>query len=306
MRIAFMGTPEFAVPTLKALHGADHEICVVYTRPDAVRSRGKQLQPSPVKLEAQALGLTLVETARLSDEHIAALKALELDCICVAAYGCILPDAVLDAARFGCINVHASLLPRWRGAAPIQRAILSGDECAGVSIMKIGQGVDTGDYSLQASVQVQDKTSAELSSELAVLGADILIKALAQLEVGTLVWTKQDETLVTHAAKLSKAEMMLTPHMTADEAYRHVRASGDTAPARCLFAGKALRLLKVGLSDAALAPGAVHIVGKHVYMGFTDAALEVFELKPDGKRAMDAAAWAAGQRVLELNWDALS
>ena len=146
MRIVFMGTPNFAVPSLTSLVEAGNEIALVITRPDAVRGRGKKLEPSPVKAKALELGLPVVEANRMTPEVVEALQAVQADIFCVAAYGCILPDEVLHMAPLGIVNVHASLLPRWRGAAPIQRAILAGDEVAGVSIIRIGHGVDTGAY----------------------------------------------------------------------------------------------------------------------------------------------------------------
>ena len=203
MRVVFMGTPAFAVPSLTAL-AREHEVALVVTRPDAVRSRGKRLEPSPVKEAALELGLPVLETARMTPEALEALRDAAADIFCVAAYGCILPDAVLTMAPLGCVNVHASLLPRWRGAAPIQRAILAGDEVAGVSIMRIGHGVDTGAYCAQASTPVGEKGADELTRDLAELGGALLARTLPAIAAGSAVWTEQDEALVTHAAKIAK------------------------------------------------------------------------------------------------------
>ena len=243
MRVVFMGTPSFAVPSLVKL-AADHEVALVLTRPDAVRSRGKKLEPSPVKSRALELGLPVLEAKRITPDVLDVLRAADADVFCVAAYGCILPDEVLTMAPLGCVNVHASLLPRWRGAAPIQRSILAGDESTGVSIMRIGHGVDTGAYCAQASCSVAGKTADELTGELAELGADLLVKVLPTLADGTCVWTEQDESLVTHAAKIEKAEMRLDPSDTAETNVRRVLASSDAAPARCLAAGKPVRILR--------------------------------------------------------------
>ena len=169
MRVVFMGTPAFAVPSLRKLAAA-HDVALVLTRPDAVRSRGKKLEPSPVKEAALGLGLPVMEANRMTPEVLDALRAVEAEIFCVAAYGCILPDEVLTMAPHGCVNVHASLLPRWRGAAPIQRSILEGDAETGVSIMRIGHGVDTGAYCAQASCPVPGKSADELTAELAELG----------------------------------------------------------------------------------------------------------------------------------------
>lgn len=308
MRIVFMGTPDFAVPSLRALAAA-HDVALVLTRPDAVRSRGKKLEPSPVKAAALELGLPVLEAKRMEPEVVDALRAARADVFCVAAYGCILPDEVLTMAPLGCVNVHASLLPRWRGAAPIQRAILAGDAEAGVSIMRIGHGVDTGAYCVQASCSVAGKSADELTSELAELGAGLLLEVLPELAAGTVSWTEQDEALVTHAAKIQKAELRLDPAVSAADNERRALASSDAAPARCMLAGKPVRVLAARVapvSGAVLAAGELAIQGGRVLLGCGEGALEVLELKPDGKRAMDAAAWAAGQRGAAVTWEALS
>ena len=308
MRIVFMGTPDFAVPSLRALAAA-HDVALVLTRPDAVRSRGKKLEPSPVKAAALELGLPVLEAKRMEPEVVDALRAARADVFCVAAYGCILPDEVLTMAPLGCVNVHASLLPRWRGAAPIQRAILAGDAEAGVSIMRIGHGVDTGAYCAQASCSVAGKSADELTSELAELGAGLLLEVLPELAAGTVSWTEQDEALVTHAAKIQKAELRLDPAVSAADNERRALASSDAVPARCMLAGKPVRVLAARVapvSGAVLAAGELAIQGGRVLLGCGEGALEVLELKPDGKRAMDAAAWAAGQRGAAVTWEALS
>ena len=347
MRVVFMGTPVFAVPSLRAL-ARQHEVTLVVTRPDAVRSRGKKLEPSPVKAAALELGLPVLETSRMTAEALEALRSADADVFCVAAYGCILPDEVLTMAPLGCVNVHASLLPRWRGAAPIQRAILAGDAETGVSIMRIGHGVDTGAYCAQASCTVAGKTADELTAELAELGGDLLCRELSHLEDGSAVWVEQDEALVTHAAKIEKAELRLDPAASAEDNLRRVLASSDAAPARCVIAGKPVRVLRArtaepsvaqagalvgedvasaeaeavaarqGIaaddaaearsgSDAAPIPtGALCVAGKRVFVGCADGALELLEVKPDGKRAMPASAWAAGLHEGAGTWERLS
>ena len=305
MRVVFMGTPEFAVPSLEALVGAGHEVSLVVTRPDAVRGRGKKLEPSPVKAKAEELGLHVLEANRMEPEVIEALAAAQADIFCVAAYGCILPDEVLTMAPLGIVNVHASLLPRWRGAAPIQRAILAGDEVAGVSIMRIGHGVDTGAYCAQASTSVAGKHAEALTAELAQLGGQLLVDTLPSIADGSAVWTEQDESLVTHAAKIAKVEMRLDPAASALDCVRHVLASSDTAPARCVVAGKPVRVLDAAIVDRALAEGTVAIDGKRVFVGLCDGAVELLEVKPDGKRAMSSSAWAAGLHGADLTWERL-
>lgn len=306
MRVVFMGTPSFSVPSLRAL-AAEHEVVLVLTRPDAVRSRGKKLEPSPVKVAALELGLPVLEARRMTPEVLEALRAAAADVFCVAAYGCILPDEVLTMAPLGCVNVHASLLPRWRGAAPIQRCILAGDEETGVSIMRIGYGVDTGDYCAQASCSVAGKTADELTAELAQLGGELLARVLPTLADGSVTWTVQDESLVTHAAKIEKNELWLDPAVSASENERRVLASSNAAPARCVLAEKPARVMRAAVATGHdVAAGELVIEGKRVYLGCADGALELCSVKPDGKREMEAAAWAAGQREHELTWERLS
>ena len=307
MRVVFMGTPAFSVPSLRALT-REHEVVLVVTRPDAVRSRGKRLEPSPVKVAAEELGLPVLETSRMTPEALDALRAADADVFCVAAYGCILPEAVLTMAPLGCVNVHASLLPSWRGAAPIQRSILAGDAETGVSIMRIGQGVDTGDYCAQAATTVAGKTADELTAELAEMGGELLVEVLPAIADGTAVWAVQDESKVTHAAKIAKEELRLDPAVSALENARRVLASSDAAPARCVLAGKPARVLAAVVSDASPVPaeGQITCAGKRVLLGCADGALELVSVKPDGKRAMPATAWVAGLQGKAGSWERLS
>lgn len=303
MRVIFMGTPDFAVPSLCALADA-FEVALVITRPDAVRGRGKRLEPSPVKAEAVSRGIEVIEANRMTPEVLDAMRAVSADIICVAAYGCILPDAVLEMAPLGCVNVHASLLPRWRGAAPVQRAILAGDERAGVSIMRVVSALDAGTYCAQASCEVGDMTSAELMAEIGELGANALIESLREIEAGTVTWTEQDESLVTYAHKIEKAEMKLDPADGALENARRVQASSDAAPARCAVAGKGARIMRAATcEDMKPAGGAVEVSHGRVALGCADGAIEVISVKPDGKREMEASAWAAGLRGDDIAWE---
>ena len=308
MRVVFMGTPDFAVPSLREL-ASRFEVVLVLTRPDAVRSRGKKLEPSPVKAAALELDIPVMEATRITPEVMDRLHEADADIFCVAAYGCILPDEVLNMAPLGIVNVHASLLPRWRGAAPIQRAILAGDERAGISIMRIGHGVDTGAYCAQASCSVAGKTADELTAELAQLGADLLCDTLPALADETAVWTEQDESLVTHAQKISKAEMRLDPQKSALINLHRVLASSDAAPARCIAAGKPVRIMRAVAADgdaSMCAAGELVCQSKRIYIGCSDGVLEVTSVKPDGKRQMDASAWAAGLHGDGLTWGKLS
>ena len=302
MRIVFMGTPEFAVPSLRALAGA-HDVSLVLTRPDAVRGRGRRLEPSAGKAAATELGIDVLEAKRITDEVMDAIRAAEPDVIVVAAFGCILPDAVLTAAPLGCVNVHASSLPRWRGAAPIQRAILSGDARAGVSIMRVVHDLDAGAYCRQADVEVGEKSCPQVMGELAELGARELLVALRQMEDGTAEWVEQDESKVTYARKVEKAEMLLDPAATALDNRRRVQTSLDAAPARMAVAGKGVRVLAARVVEEGVAQGEVLVRHGRVIAGCADGAIELLRVKPDGKREMEASAWAAGLHQSQLVWE---
>ena len=303
MRVVFMGTPEFAVPSLTALAVSGHEIPLVFTRPDAVRGRGKKLVPSPVKQKAAELGIPVFETSRMTAEAKEALRAAAPDVICVVAYGCILPDDVLEAAPLGAVNVHASLLPRWRGAAPIQRSILAGEAQTGVSIMRVAHELDAGAWCAQAHVEIGEKGCGQVTSELAEAGAAALVESLPRLADGTVEWHEQDESGVTFAAKVRKDEMRLDPADAVAVNTRRVQASGDTAPARASVAGKGVRVMSARVAEGQkLAPGQVVAQKKRVLLGCADGALEVLSVKPDGKKEMPAASWAAGLRG-DLSWE---
>lgn len=301
MKVVFMGTPDFAVPSLKAL-AARHEVVLCVTRPDAVRGRGKKLVPSPVKAAALELGVPVLESKRVPPELVQRISELGPDVIAVAAYGAILPDSLLGVAPLGCVNVHGSLLPRWRGAAPIQRAILAGDERVGVSIMRIAHDLDAGAYCRQASVPIGEKTCEQVMAELAELGATELVAAIDELAAGTAAWTEQDESLVTFSPKITKDEMRLDPADTARENRLRVQASMDAAPARASVAGKGVRVTDARVGDRDVAEGHVLVSHGRVWLGCADGSVELLGVKPDGKRQMAASAWAAGLRG-DLTWN---
>ena len=295
MRVVFMGTPDFAVPSLREL-ARTNEVALVLTRPDAVRGRGRRLVASPVKAVARELGLPVMETKRITSEVLARIRAARPDAIAVAAFGCILPDELLDVAPLGCVNVHGSLLPRWRGAAPIQRAILAGDGRVGISIMRVVHELDAGAYCRQASVELTDQTCPQLMDELARLGARELVAALDGIAAGTVTWVEQDPSQVTYAPKIEKVEMHLDPAASVRENRRRVQASLDEAPARLLVGGRGVRALDARPADVPVAEGRVLVRRGHVYLGCVDGALELTRVKPDGKREMEASAWASGLR----------
>lgn len=226
MRIAFMGTPDFASFALEALIAAGHEIAAVYSQPPRPAGRGHKLQKSAVQLCAEKHGL-LVRTPKSLrvEEAQAEFAALGLDLAVVAAYGLILPKEILDAPKYGCFNIHGSILPRWRGAAPIQRAILAGDDETGITIMQMDEGLDTGDMLIKETVQIDGKTTGEsLHDELADIGARLIVKSLEELEAGNLRPEKQDDNKANYAKKLSKKESQIDWGETAAEIDRKIRA----------------------------------------------------------------------------------
>ena len=301
MRVVFMGTPKLAADILVEL-AQQHEVVCVYTRPDAVRGRGAKLEPSPVKAAAERLGIPVRTPKTLRDaEEQAALVELAPDAICVAAYGCILPYEVLEIPRYGCLNVHASLLPRWRGAAPIERAILSGDEQTGVCIMRMEAGMDTGDYCICRSCDIGTMSCTRLTAELAEKGAYALLSAIYAIELGNVHWTQQDESQATYAPKIEKGELNCDPAESATVNLRRVQASSDAHPSKCMIAGKGVTLIaakaldeEADAADALPGQGAVAFRAKKLYLGCADGPIEITEVKPDGKKEMSAAAFASG------------
>ena len=302
MRVVFMGTPKLAADILVEI-AQQHEVVCVYTRPDAVRGRGAKLEPSPVKAAAERLGIPVRTATSLRDaEEQAHLAELAPGAICVAAYGCFLPREVLEIPRYGCLNVHASLLPRWRGAAPIERAILAGDEQTGVCIMRMEEGLDTGPYCVRRATEVEGKSAAELTDELANLGARALLTGLSVVEQGGAEWTFQDDAAATYAEKLAKDELYPDPAEPAAAMVHKVLASSEAHPARAVITGRSATVERVALPDderaAALCDGleqgAVRFAAKRLFLGTGDGAVEVLSLKPDGKKSMDARAFAAG------------
>ena len=300
MRVVFMGTPQFAVPSLEALAGVS-DVVGVFTRRDSVSGRGRSFRPSPVKCAATELGLPVFQPHTLRDpEAHAMLASLAPDLMVVAAYGLLLPPEVLEVAGLGAVNVHASLLPRWRGAAPIQRAILARDRRIGVSIMRMEVGLDTGPYCLQLATDVGQANAEQLTSRLAGLGAAALIEALPSIAGGSAVWTPQDEALVTYAEKISKEDVAIAPGVLVADAILRVRASSAAAPCRVIIANRTVTVLGAEPSDQAVdgAPirGTAAATTRGVLLGMADGGLLVTRLRPDGKGEMAASDWARGVR----------
>lgn len=285
MRVAFMGTPLFAVPTLHALHAAGHRIAAVYTQPPRPALRGKRPQVSAVQQAAEALGLDVRTPLNFRDERERERwAALGVEAGVVAAYGLILPQAVLDAPSRGCLNVHASLLPRWRGAAPIQRAILVGDAETGVTIMQMERGLDTGPMWVTERTPVARKTAGELTAELAEMGARLMVETLARLDEA--VPQPQPETGVTHAAKVLKEETRLDFTQSAAALERAVRAFNPAPGAWVMLGGERLRVLKAAVEPGSGQPG--RTVDDALGLACAEGVLRPVIVQRPGGRAMAA------------------
>jgi len=291
MKLIFMGTPDFSVPVLDALLAAGHEICAVYCQPPRPAGRGKKDRPSPVQARAEVLGLPVRHPVSLkSPEAQAAFAALDADLAVVVAYGLILPQVVLDAPARGCLNIHASLLPRWRGAAPIHRAIMAGDAETGVCIMQMAAGLDTGPVLLEERLAIgAEETTGDLHDRLSALGAGAIVAALSRLD--DLRPRAQPDVGVTYAAKIDKAEARVDWSRSAQAVDRMIRGLSPFPGAWAMVGGRRVKFLRSCLADGAGAPGTV-LEGLTVACG--DGAVQVTQVQPEGKGRMTAAAFLRG------------
>ena len=303
MKIVFMGTPDFAVPSLKALARAGHEICGVFTQPDKPKNRGMKLQQSPVKECALAMGLSVYQPAKLRDgEALAILQELKPDLIAVAAYGKILPVDILELPRLGCVNVHSSLLPKYRGAAPINWAILNGEDETGVTIMYMAEGMDTGDILAQAKTPIDlNENAAQLFDRLAVMGAELLAETVEHLEAGTARRVPQDGALSCHAPMLSREQSPMDWNKTARQIHDQVRGLYPWPAATAVLDGIRCKILRTALCAETTnkAPGTVLQADKRgLRVACGDGrVLDILELQPDGKKAMAAPAFLLGHPI---------
>jgi methionyl-tRNA formyltransferase len=305
MRIVFAGTPVFAVPCLRALLASNHEICAVYTRPDRPAGRGRKLQPSPIKELALSAGIPVFQPLTLKPEsELQHLKALRPDLMIVVAYGMILPQAVLDIPKLGCINVHASLLPRWRGAEPIQRALMAGDEKTGITIMRIIQKLDAGDMLHKEECLIgSHDTSGDLHDKLASLGAAGLIKVLPALETETCSAEKQDENLVTYAEKLTKAEASLDWRLPAAQLARNVRGLNPWPVAQTQYQGQTLRIWQAETAPGdklTVAPGTVVAAAKTLDVATGEGLLRLLEVQLPGGNRLPVQAFLNSHHLLGI------
>lgn len=302
LRIAFAGTPQFSVPALDALHAAGHDIVGVWTQPDRPAGRGRSLAASAVKRRAQELGLSVEQPVTFrSADAVARLASCAPDLLVVVAYGLILPQAVLDLPRLGCLNIHASLLPRWRGAAPIQRAILAGDTHTGVTIMKMDAGLDTGPALLERATDIlPEETAGELHDRLAALGATAVVEAITEWTAGHLEPEPQPADGVTYAPKIRKEEGVIEWARTSVEIARQVRAFNPWPVAETLWSGQQLRVwAAASLAESAEAtPGqVVEGAGDRFVVATGAGGLQLKRVQLAGRRPMSAAEFLNAHRV---------
>lgn len=301
MRIVFMGTPDFAVPALKALAEGGHEIAAVVTQPDKPKGRGGKMQFPPVKEAALELGITVYQPARVKEpEFWEQLKQLQPEVIVVAAFGQILPKVILELPKYGCINIHASLLPKYRGAAPIQWAIIDGEKETGITTMQMNAGLDTGDMLERVSVEIAaDETGGSLHDKLAALGGPLILSTLEKAAAGTLVPVKQDDTQSCYAKMLDKKLGELDFSKPAAELERLIRGLNPWPSAYTRFRGKTLKLWRAEVVDGYKGtPGEiVELTKDSIIIATGEKCLSVRELQLEGKKRMDTEAFLRGVSV---------
>jgi len=301
MRVVFMGTPEFAVPTLTEIVSAGHEVAAVYTRAPKPAGRGQAERRSPVHEAAEGSGIPVFTPRSLKGiEEQDVFRLHDADVAVVVAYGLLLPKPILEAPRDGCLNLHGSLLPRWRGAAPIQRAIMAGDKRTGVMVMKMDEGLDTGPVALVEEMPIgPDMTAGQLHDKMMRVGADLMGRALAALERASLEFTPQAEEGVTYARKIEKAETRIDFSRPAEEVHNHIRGLSPFPGAwfELTLAGKPVRVkaLRSTLAEAQGQPGTI---GPDLTIACGEGAVRLTQVQREGKAAMDAATFLRGAGAL--------
>jgi methionyl-tRNA formyltransferase len=305
LAIAFAGTPDFALPALDAIAASRHRLAVIYTQPDRPAGRGQRLAASPVKERGLALGLPIEQPRTLRDPAAAAtLAAFAPDVMVVVAYGLLLPEAILGVPRLGCLNIHASLLPRWRGAAPVARAIMAGDAVTGVCVMRMEAGLDTGPVMLRREVPIGAReTAGELQARLAAEGARLIVPALDALAAGTARFEPQDAARATYAHKLGKSEARISWRTPARVLERQVRALNPWPVAETTLDGAQLRIYEAGVvaAQSGSVPGTILQAGADGIVVMTaEEALAIRRLQLPGRRAVPAADFANARRLVGL------
>lgn len=301
MKIIFAGTPDFAVPALNMLIASEHDVCAVYTQPDRPAGRGRKLTASPIKQLAVEADIPVFQPQNLKNqEDIDQLIAFNADLMVVVAYGLILPQKVLDIPRLGCINIHGSLLPRWRGAAPIHRALIAGDKKTGITIMQVVKQLDAGDMLHKETCDIEPHhTSSDLHDRLSELGAVGLQKVLKQLEGGVINPEKQDETLVTYAAKLEKAEAQIDWTESAETIDRKIRGLNSWPVAQTLLNGKVMRIWKAMLTheNSDLPAGTIMQKDKRLSVSTGTGIIDLLEVQLPGGKRMPVSAFLNAHNV---------
>lgn len=302
MKIVYMGTPDFAVAPLEAIISAGHEVTAVVTQPDKQKGRGKEVQMTPVKECALKHNIPVFQPVKIKEaEAVKQLSGYEADIFVVAAFGQFLSEEILNMPKFGCVNIHASLLPKYRGAAPIQRVILDGEKETGVTIMKMAQGIDTGDMYLKRAVPIDDKETGEsLHDKLMALGAELIVEALPKIEKGELIAEKQDDSLACHAQKLTKSMGLIDWSKDAEVIERWVRGLNSWPSAYTYYKGKTLKIWEADVIEENMgaAPGTVVRVEKE----YLDVAtgkdiLRITSLQLEGKKRMSVKDFLLGYQI---------
>lgn len=298
MKIIYMGTPDFAVPALKALNSSEHEVVAVFTQPDKPKGRKMVLTPPDVKVCANELSIPVFQPETFKDgKALEIINGYDPDVIVVAAYGKLLPKAVLDAPKYGCINIHGSLLPKYRGAAPIQQSVLNGDRITGVTAMQMDAGLDTGDILLVKETEIsENETSGELFDRLALLGGELIVETLSLLEQGRLAPKKQDDSLATHTSKIDKSSCRIDFSKTAQEVHNQVRGLNPWPVAATKIDGKNIKVYSTRLCSKSAQAGTIISV-KPLIVACGEGSVEICELQPEGKKRMSSQAFLAGHKL---------
>ena len=298
MNIIYMGTPDFAVPALEILAKSNHTVQAVFTQPDKPRGRKMIMTPPDVKVCAETLGIPVYQPQSMrTEESLDIIKKYNPDVIVVAAYGQILPKAVLDAPKYGCVNIHGSLLPKYRGASPIQQSVLNGDKITGITTMLMDVGLDTGDILLTCETEIgENETSGELFDRLSQMGGDLILETLTALENGTVTPKKQDESLASHTSKIDKSLCPIDFTKTAQEVHNQVRGLCPWPVATAKICGKNVKIHSTRISDKNGVAGTIISV-RPLIIACSEKSVEIIELQPEGKKKMTAEAFTAGHKL---------